>query len=175
MLSLLSSVYDPLGFIAPVTLPGKVLLQELCRRNFGWDDNLPGDIQQHWTKWLEELVKLAEFKIERCIKPKDFGPLVHARVHHFSDASECGYGVVSYARMENCQHNVHVAFLLGKARVTHQNIKTHIKTGHYPTFGAHSGGSCCSSGQDVESRAAATVGRFSLLDRQHLRPEIYKK
>ena len=52
------------------------------------------------------------------IKPKDFGPLVHARVLHFSDASECGYGVVSYVRMENCQHNVHVAFLLGKARVT---------------------------------------------------------
>ncbi len=118
MLSLLSSVYDPLGFIAPVTLPGKVLLQELCRRNFGWDDNLPSDVQQHWTRWLEELVKLAEFKVKRCLKPKDFGPLVHARMHHFSDASECGYGVVSYVRMENCQHDVHVAFLLGKARVT---------------------------------------------------------
>ena len=55
MLSMLSSVYDPLGFIAPVTLPGKILLQELCRRNSGWDDSLPGDILQQWTKWLKEL------------------------------------------------------------------------------------------------------------------------
>ena len=41
MLSLLSSVYDPLGFIAPITLPGKVLLQELCRRNLVVDSTAP--------------------------------------------------------------------------------------------------------------------------------------
>lgn len=37
-------------------------LQELCKRNCGWDDNLPRDIQQHWTKWLKEL-KMSEFKV----------------------------------------------------------------------------------------------------------------
>lgn len=50
MLSLVISVYDPLGFIAKITLRGKVLLQELCRRRCGRDDNLPYDIQQHWMK-----------------------------------------------------------------------------------------------------------------------------
>lgn len=86
MLSLLSSVYDPLGFIAPITLPGKILLQELCRRSCGWDDNLPHDIQQLWMKWLEELNKMSEFKIRRCIKPKDLGQPTLAQLHHFSDA-----------------------------------------------------------------------------------------
>lgn len=73
MLSMSSSVYDPLGFLAPAVLPAKILLQELCRRNFGWDETIPQDSLCHWTRWVEELDMLSEFKIERCIKPKDFG------------------------------------------------------------------------------------------------------
>ena len=38
LLSLVSSVYDPLGFAAPFTLPAKVLLRDFCRMNLGWDD-----------------------------------------------------------------------------------------------------------------------------------------
>lgn len=35
MLAVSSSVYDPVGFLAPVVLLAKIILQELCRRNFG--------------------------------------------------------------------------------------------------------------------------------------------
>ena len=35
ILSLVSSLYEPLGFAAPLILPAKVLLQELCRLDFG--------------------------------------------------------------------------------------------------------------------------------------------
>ncbi len=35
VLSISCSVYDPLGFLAPVVLPAKIMLQELCRRNCG--------------------------------------------------------------------------------------------------------------------------------------------
>ena len=38
ILSVVSSVYDPLGFAAPFTLPVKALLQDLCCKNFGWDE-----------------------------------------------------------------------------------------------------------------------------------------
>ena len=46
MLSITSSVYDPLGILAPVTLPAKIMQQELCRRSCGWDDAMPPDIVQ---------------------------------------------------------------------------------------------------------------------------------
>ena len=117
MLSIISSVYDPLGFLAPVTLPAKVKLQELCRRRCGWDDNIPADIGHQWRRWLEDLKRLAAFKVERCIKPKDFGQPIKAQLHNFSDASQDGFGTVTYLRIENCKM-VHVSFLLGKARVT---------------------------------------------------------
>ena len=118
MLSVSSSVYDPLGFLAPVVLPAKIMLQELCRINLGWDETTPQDILQQWTRWMEDLDMLSEFKVERCIKPKGFGHPIHSQLHHFSDASEAGYGVVTYLRMQNNNNDIHVAFLMGKARVT---------------------------------------------------------
>ena len=41
ILSIVSSVYDPLGFVAPFVLQAKTLLRDLCRKNFGWDDQIP--------------------------------------------------------------------------------------------------------------------------------------
>ncbi|KAK0141947.1 hypothetical protein N1851_020380 [Merluccius polli] len=107
MLSVSSSVYDPLGFLAPIMLPAKCMLQELCRKNIGWDDAIPQDLRDQWTRWLEELDMLSEFHVSRCIKPKGFGDIVQAQLHHFSDTSESGYGAVTYLRMQNNQNDVH--------------------------------------------------------------------
>ncbi len=36
ILSSVSSVFDPIGFIAPFMLTGKAILQALCRDGYGW-------------------------------------------------------------------------------------------------------------------------------------------
>ena len=38
ILSLTSSIHDPLGFLAPIILPAKKLLQDLCKQKLDWDD-----------------------------------------------------------------------------------------------------------------------------------------
>ena len=38
ILSTVSSIFDPLGFVAPIPLEGKKILQEPCKENTGWDD-----------------------------------------------------------------------------------------------------------------------------------------
>ena len=48
VLSTISSVYDPLGFIAPVILKGTMILQQLCRDNSDWDAPLSGTISAQW-------------------------------------------------------------------------------------------------------------------------------
>lgn len=116
ILSVVSSLYDPLGFLAPLSMPAKLLLQELCRRNVKWDEVIPPALSNQWSEWLQDLQKMDEFKVERCIKPRDFGVPVSAQLHHFSNASQVGYGTVSYLRLEK-DDNIQVAFLLGKARV----------------------------------------------------------
>lgn len=46
ILSVVGSMYDPLGFMAPVILPAKQILQDLCRTKLGWDDQIPQEMAQ---------------------------------------------------------------------------------------------------------------------------------
>ena len=48
---MVSSVYDPLGFLAPLLLVGKGLLQELCRGKVAWDDPIPENVRSCWLRW----------------------------------------------------------------------------------------------------------------------------
>ena len=117
ILSVVSSIFDPLGFLAPLILPAKQLLQELCQKGLGWDEPLPQAIVDRWTGWTNSLDKIKSFSVARCLIPKGYGTTKRAELHHFSDASESGYGSVSYIRQANEQDTVHVTFLQGKSRV----------------------------------------------------------
>ena len=50
VLSVLSSVYDPLGFGAPFLLKGKHILQKLCEQGLKWDEKLPKETAVEWIK-----------------------------------------------------------------------------------------------------------------------------
>ena len=63
------------------------------------------------------LDKLEHFRVARCVKPDGIGMSTQAELHHFSDASDHAYGTASYLRLTEGKHTVHVAFILGKARV----------------------------------------------------------
>ena len=115
-MSVVSSLYDPIGFLAPFTMPAKLLLQELCRQNLKWDEQISPTFSKQWSDWLKDLQRMSVFTVERCIKPVNFEKAVTAQIHNFSDASEAGYGTVSYLRLED-GNTVHVSFLAGKARV----------------------------------------------------------
>ncbi|XP_014673951.1 PREDICTED: uncharacterized protein LOC106814170 [Priapulus caudatus] len=118
ILSMVSSVFDPLGFLGPFMLPAKRILQELCKLQLGWDEQIPEVYSARWRLWLQDLEKLSSFTVDRCMKPAEFGSVTSARLHHFSDASEVGYGVATYLRLENSEGKVHCSFLLGKSRVS---------------------------------------------------------
>ena len=60
---------------------------------------------------------LQDMKITRCIKPKNFGEVIHCSLHYFSDACETGYGMSAYIRLVNVEGVVHCSLLLGKSRV----------------------------------------------------------
>ncbi|KAK0145483.1 hypothetical protein N1851_015620 [Merluccius polli] len=117
ILSTVSSVYDPLGMLAPVVLTAKRILQELCREKTGWDDVIPDSIVQEWMSWIQELHNLEDFKVNRCFKPTNFRAVTSAQLHHFADACQDGYGTVSYLLLHDNHGQTHCAFVMGKARV----------------------------------------------------------
>ena len=118
ILSTVSSVFDPLGFIAPFILEGKKILQELCKDNVGWDEPVSETISTRWLKWRSSVQALSKFIVDRCYHPKDFGQIVTRELHHFSDASTKGYGQSTYFRLVNNKGDIHCSFVMGKARVT---------------------------------------------------------
>ena len=117
ILSMVSSLYDPLGFIAPVILTGKRILQQMCADRADWDDPLPEPLREKWQHWRASLDSLSTLKINRCVKPVGFGIVKSVQLHHFSDASTFGYGQCSYLRLVNEEGQVSCSFVMGKARV----------------------------------------------------------
>ena len=118
ILSIVSSIYDPLGFAAPFTLKAKKLLQDLCKdEKLGWDDELPEPYRNRWENWRRELPMLERILVPRCVKPIDFGEVKSRQVHIFSDASSVGYGSVAYLRLCDNENRIHCSFLMGKARL----------------------------------------------------------
>ncbi len=118
ILSTVYSMYDPLGFIAPVVLVGKQILQQMCADRADWDDPLPDNLRAKWDNWRRDLVEsISSLNIQRCVKPDGFGKVEVTEVHHFSDASTGGYGQCSYLRLVNSSGQVHCSLLMGKSRV----------------------------------------------------------
>ena len=124
ILSVINSVYDPLGFLAPFVLPAKLLLTELCKDKRAWDDEVTETQAKRWKKWLSDLQSLSSFCVNRCIKPTGFGVIKTAQLHHFSDASNNGYGTVSYLLLTNEKNQKFTSFLIGKSRVAPLKLVT---------------------------------------------------
>ena len=117
MLSMISKIYDPLGLAAPFLLKGKRILQELCKSNFNWDDVVSDDHIVEWEKWKKELQLLENLKIERCFKPSKFGKVIDCSLHHLSDASQDGYGQVTYLRIVDEKGYIKCSLVMAKSRV----------------------------------------------------------
>ena len=65
---------------------------------------------------MADLPKLSQFSVDRCVKPAGFDFISSSQLHHFSDASEAGFGSV-YFRLVNGQGAVHCSFLCAKSCV----------------------------------------------------------
>ena len=75
MLSIVSSIYDPLGFVAPFILKDKRLLQLLCQDEIGWDKRIDDSITNEWLIWQKSLKNLEDHEINRCFKSNGFGKM----------------------------------------------------------------------------------------------------
>ena len=55
-----SSIFDPLGFITPVTIQAMVLLQELWKMWVDLDEPLEESLQKRWNKMVQEIREATE-------------------------------------------------------------------------------------------------------------------
>lgn len=71
ILKRVASVLDPIDLLSPVSLRGKILLQELCIKGLDWYDVVHADneqICQRWSSICQDLLNITEHKLRRNIK-----------------------------------------------------------------------------------------------------------
>ncbi|XP_066983800.1 uncharacterized protein [Macrobrachium rosenbergii] len=117
VLSVVASLYDPLGLVSPFTLLGSKPSKRCAARKLSWDEKMSDTEVLQWEAWLQQFTFLPEFKLRRSLIPPAFGEGASFQLHHFSDASQTGYGVASYLRVVSTDGEVHCTLLMGRARV----------------------------------------------------------
>ena len=95
ILKLVASIYDPLGWISPFLLRGKLFLRELWAEKLNWDDPLDGAIDSRATGWTREIPDLSKIRIQRRIHTRN-APITARHLHLFGDASPLVYIAVAY-------------------------------------------------------------------------------
>ncbi|XP_033115253.1 uncharacterized protein LOC117115524, partial [Anneissia japonica] len=114
LLSVTSSIYDPLGFAAPLVLIARSLLQQVCKRGAGWDEPLTEEESRQWNEWISYVSNLSEVRVPRWLRLDE---AVDVQLHIFCDASERGYAAVAYLRT-TLNDEISCQYVVGKARVT---------------------------------------------------------
>jgi len=114
MLSQIARIFDPLGWLAPVVVIAKHLIQLLWSCNVHWDAPVPEDLQSAWEAFYIALPSLAAISIPRWL---DISPSSRIELHGFSDASMKAYAAVMYVRTESPSGVVSVHLLTAKTRI----------------------------------------------------------
>jgi hypothetical protein len=111
-----ASVFDPMGLFAPVTLKGKLLLQELWANGFDWD-NVIADIKliQKWLSVESDISSIIQHQIPRHIHEVQ-GKTKKYRLLCFTDASASAYAASIYLHQEG-ELNSKANLLFAKTRL----------------------------------------------------------
>ena len=124
VLSVINSVYDPLGFASPVLIEGRLLLQDLILDGKDWDDPLEPTKHLTWKRWKESLSKLESLAIPRPVVPKSLDKFVKKDLHIYCDASQKAIAAVAYMHVKTDNQSQYMGFIFGKTRIAPKHGNT---------------------------------------------------
>lgn len=114
ILSELARIFDPLGFLSPITIKNKSYIQKLWILGIGWDQTPPDEIISIWNTYKNQLPELARLRIPRKLTRTEAQSY---ELHGFCDSSETAFGAVIYLRVTDKDDTIHVFLVCSKARV----------------------------------------------------------
>ena len=116
VLSLVSSVFDPLGLFAPFNVEMRRLLKSIWSKcGQQWDEAIDAEAEAKFLKWKEQLPTVAETSIDRKYFREKASQV---DLHVFADASEDTMCAVAYFRSKQYDESqAELSFIIGKCRV----------------------------------------------------------
>ena len=115
-LALIMYIFDLLGFLIPITIQARLIMQSVWSSGVKWDEVINQTEFILWTKWLQEIERIKSVQINRCYQLLN-SQLNEAELHVFCDASSKAYGAVAYWRFKLNENKYHVFFIVAKNRV----------------------------------------------------------
>ncbi|XP_065083280.1 uncharacterized protein LOC135705459 [Ochlerotatus camptorhynchus] len=117
ILSYVMAQFDPVGFLTPVTILGKMLIQDLWRTGCDWDTKINQISFEKWRRWIQMMKNIGSFQLPRSY----FGnarsdEVTDIQLHVFADAGEAAYGSVAYFRA-TVRGKVQCALVMSRAKV----------------------------------------------------------
>ncbi|XP_060602162.1 uncharacterized protein LOC132755319 [Ruditapes philippinarum] len=116
VLGIINSLYDPLGFLSPFTITGKLLLRDITDSVQDWDEPLPDYLHKKWLSWFQSLQDLQYLRIPRTYFPPSVKFGAEKELHVFCDASEKAISNVAYLKTVG-NESTNVGYVFGKAKV----------------------------------------------------------
>lgn len=113
--SMIAKIYDPMGWVSPITIKFKHLMQQLWLLKIDWDTTLPPQVILEWKKLVENLKG-----INNLVIPRWYGTGSHTRIEliGFSDASSLSFSSVLYLRVFDNNGDVQISNVMAKTRVS---------------------------------------------------------
>ena len=116
IVSLVGRFYDPFGYLSPITIRLKVLIQDLCELKIDWDQPLDGAILSKWQALVSDLQEAQPISIPRSYFNGVNGEVRLYQLYGFCDASIRAYAAVVYLVIETDVGN-YVKFVVSKTHV----------------------------------------------------------
>ena len=123
VVSLIGKFYDPLGFLAPVTIKFKILFQKLCQNKVEWDSTLPEELMQEWKDLVADLGEGGPVSMPRSYFHNVNGTPLSMTLYGFCDASTRAYAAVVYLVLRT-EATTTVHFVVSKTRVAPLQAQT---------------------------------------------------
>ncbi|CAG9137905.1 unnamed protein product [Plutella xylostella] len=118
LLSDMSKLYDPLGWLSPVTVKAKILFQHIWTINRNnWDEPLPATLQKEWLQFRSDMSHIEQIKILRWIGDMNS----NVELHGFSDASEKAMSCVIYCKTTDVTGNIVIRMVAAKTKLAPLN------------------------------------------------------
>ncbi|XP_046417426.1 uncharacterized protein LOC124178233 [Neodiprion fabricii] len=107
-----AQLFDPLGWLTPVTTQAKITIQSTWLINAKWDDPLPQHISQDWREFHTQGTTFANIRIPRWLIRTN-----RIELRGFSDASEQAYADVLYLRALQENGRSETSLIAAKSKV----------------------------------------------------------
>ncbi|XP_023248350.1 uncharacterized protein LOC111644041 [Copidosoma floridanum] len=114
VLSNIARLFDPLGWLSPVTVGAKILMQDLWIQKCDWDSPLPAEIRERWYEYCKSLANLPSLAVDRWLGVAGNCSL---QIHGFSDASSRAFAAAVYLRVDGGDRHIKVSLLAAKTKV----------------------------------------------------------